>query len=120
MICTVGYQLGSPDELVEQLVCADESVVVDVHGNPKRLRRGATSHAECPAMSSAYLAEHPEVRDQSSQLMSSVARTDREACLLCYERHPQDCHRTRLLDAGGPSDGVERLGTEGAPRLLKV
>lgn len=152
MICTMGYQLRSPDELVEQLLCAGVNVVVDVRetpwsqrpayrktalskalgeagieylhapfaGNPKRLRREASSHAECLDMYSAYLAEHPEVRYQFSQLMSSLARTDRKACLLCYERHPHDCHRTRLLDAVGLTDGVEHLGTEGAPRFLKV
>jgi uncharacterized protein (DUF488 family) len=152
MICTVGYQLRSPGELVEHLVGAGVDVVVDVRetpwsqrpayrktalaralgeagieylhapfaGNPKRLRREAKSHAECLDLYSAYLVEHPEVGEQFAQLMASLVHADRKACLLCYERHPHDCHRTRLLDAVGLSAGVEHLGTEGAPRFLKA
>lgn len=152
MVCTVGYQLRSPAELVEQLHRAQVDVVIDVRetpwshipgyreralraalaaegiqyiharfaGNPKQFRKTARSHAECLDMYRDHLKRHPEIAEQFASLLHDLGERDLKGCLLCYERHPEDCHRQLLLEALGLGASVEHIASEGAPRLLKA
>jgi uncharacterized protein (DUF488 family) len=90
-------------------------------GNPKELRRSARSHADCLKEYDRLLASSPELVDRFAEHLSEWLEDGLRPCLLCYERHPADCHRTRLLErAVQRIDGpvvVQHLGVMGAPRL---
>lgn len=90
-------------------------------GNPKELRRTATSHAQCLAAYDRHIQEAPEIIEQFAFYVASWAEEGIRACLLCYERHPDDCHRAVLLNRvtevlEAPVE-VKHLGPEGADRL---
>lgn len=93
-------------------------------GNPKELRRAAATHAECLAAYAEYLNNNPAIVQELGDLVASYQGVGRRVTLFCYERHPDDCHRSILasaLDRRFPS-GIEvlHLGADGAPRLIPV
>ena len=51
--------------------------------------------------------ELPEAIAQGAQMLALA--TDKPSALLCYERDPQHCHRTLLLDAMAPEAEVSHL-----------
>ena len=91
-------------------------------GNPKRLRSMAGSHRECLEMYGSYLAETPTIVDQLEADALRWAAKGLRPCFFCYERHPDDCHRSILLDTWAVRRGgalkVQHLATEGAPRFV--
>lgn len=153
-IFTIGYQLRSLADFVQELQRAGVDVVLDVRevawsnrreysqgslraalgaigieyiharfaGNPKELRRAASSHEECLKMYDEYLDASPSIVAEFDSTLTQLIQDGRKACLLCYERHPGDCHRTILLRHWKESTGAEaevlHLSTEGAPRLI--
>jgi len=90
-------------------------------GNPRAIRRAASSHEECLQGYSDHLNRNDGVLEAFDQLMMQWAKAGAPVCLLCYERHPNDCHRSILLSAwvGSrcPSVQVKHMGQDGAPRL---
>lgn len=88
-------------------------------GNPKELRRTAESHEDCLFSYAGYLTERPEVVDNLTALIDDHLMEGRSSCLICYERHPNDCHRSILLERIKQIKEVEvvHLEPDGAPRL---
>ena len=87
-------------------------------GNPKWIRQSARSHEECLAMYRAHLNAHPRIAERLRALLEELSREGEKGCLLCYERHPEDCHRHILLEVLGLEARVEHLGPDGAPRFV--
>lgn len=155
-VCSIGYQKRSIHLLLDELIAAGVTHLVDVRenpwsrqkgyakgalskalvevgieyvhlkhaGNPQEHRRLAASHAECLEMYAEYLAKRPEIVEQMDAELSPLLAAGSRVCLFCYERHPDDCHRSILLDAWGRIRGetrpltVDHLAPEGAERLL--
>lgn len=86
-------------------------------GNPKRFRKEAASYREALDRYRAYLEENPSILAQFGGLLDRMLEQKLRCCLLCYERHPEDCHRQILLEALGASGSVEHLAPDGAPRF---
>lgn len=90
-------------------------------GNPKELRRKAESHEACLDLYAEHLVSAADILVKLSELLEGLWKKGRSPCLLCYERHPGDCHRSVLLSRwSSASNGtleVIHLGTSGAPRL---
>jgi uncharacterized protein (DUF488 family) len=65
-------------------------------GTPKEGRLAARS-GDAAAMLRIYNKhlKTPEAREQLDELIALV-RSGRRVCLLCYERDPRQCHRTRI------------------------
>lgn len=115
----------SKSALIENL----DAVGIDyVHasfvGNPKRFRNKAESYRECLKKYQGYIYAKPGLLDEFNDLMQKLVGGGRKVCLLCYERHPHDCHRSLLIDAWRERYAVDveirHLGVEGAPRLMDV
>lgn len=93
-------------------------------GNPKKLRRSATSYEECLARYADHLRNNPEVIRRFDSLVRRLLVDGYRICLTCYERHPDDCHRSVLLEHWQKfrEDQAEvefrHLATEGAPRFV--
>lgn len=91
-------------------------------GNPKELRRAASSHAQCLADYDRHIQATPDVVQRFADYLQGWAEDGVSPCLLCYERHPEDCHRTvllnRVLQLLDRPVKVEHLGPDGAPRFL--
>jgi uncharacterized protein (DUF488 family) len=88
-------------------------------GNPKAFRKSGASHAEILAQYESYLGSHPAVMDELEAVVTPLIESGEQVALLCYERHPDDCHRGFLARnwrerAGGD---VEHLEPTGARRL---
>lgn len=113
-----GYRRSALEEALK--ASGIEYIHAGFAGNPKRLRDAADSHEECLAMYRRYLDENPGVVDDFRNLLTRLGEDGRVGCLLCYERHPDDCHRSLLLDAAGALNVTQHLGPEGAPRFLKA
>ena len=91
-------------------------------GNPKALRRAARTHDDALARFERHLAGHPEIVTALTQLFADQPRSRRAICLLCYERHPADCHRLTLIQHWRQSTEewktpVDHLAPDGAPRF---
>jgi uncharacterized protein (DUF488 family) len=91
-------------------------------GNPQSIRRAATSHEACLRGYSEHLDQNDAVLLQFDELLSRWLLEGVRICLLCYERHPDDCHRSILLDAWvsqhRPDACIRHIGSDGAPRLM--
>jgi uncharacterized protein (DUF488 family) len=90
-------------------------------GNPKELRRSAASHDDCLRLYAEYIRERPEIVERFHDLIMELVASAGSVCLVCYERHPEDCHRFLLLESWQEFTGEEavilHLEPSGAPRL---
>jgi uncharacterized protein (DUF488 family) len=97
-----------------------EYVHASFAGNPKWLRGTASSHEECLAWYDWYLDEFTEIVESFEYVIAEWARAGKRVCLLCFERHADDCHRgvlaKRWEERGAGS--VRHLAVEGCERLL--
>lgn len=150
---SIGYQLRSAEELIDALVQAGVSCVLDVRetawshkkglsktalaagleaagvsyrhlrfaGNPKKLRQRAQTHADCLDAYDSYLSDCPEIVAAFDAVVRELGEAGQAGCLLCYERHPADCHRSILIHRWALASPlpvtVLHLGPEGAPRF---
>lgn len=93
-------------------------------GNPKEIRRSALNHNACLADFSAYLDRNPEIVDQFDKKLGDLVRQGKNICLVCYERHPDDCHRTIVIkswiEAHNIDAQVTHLGSYGAKRFISL
>lgn len=153
-ILTMGYQMRTLTDFVEELRAASVDVVIDVRetpwsqrrdfskaslidalgrtgiryvhawfaGNPKENRRTAATHKECLDNYARYLEEIPDVVTIFEELMGEIATEGWRACLVCYERHPDDCHRSILVEKWQErtetARHIKHLSPDGAPRFL--
>ena len=90
-------------------------------GNPKAIRTQATSHAESLELYAAHLAEQPEILQQLEDTIRPLLSMGKNVCLVCYERHPADCHRAILAygwrDMLSTQATITHLDPDGAPRF---
>lgn len=88
-------------------------------GNPKRFRDAAESHEQCLNMYEEYLKANPAITESFRNLVSQHLQDDKSPCLMCYERHPMDCHRSILLRHSTINAEIEHLGETGADRFTR-
>ena len=93
-------------------------------GNPKSLRRSAASHEECLNDYGAYLKVNPKIVCDFDELVLQLMHEGSSICLVCYERHPGDCHRNVLLKTWMKTmrrkHPIIHLGCEGAKRFTSI
>jgi uncharacterized protein (DUF488 family) len=65
-------------------------------GNPKWLRSAADSTEEMLDWYGWYLKEFPEVEAELHGLVEEKLEQERRVCLVCFERNPEECHRSVL------------------------
>lgn len=91
-------------------------------GNPKAIRRAASTHRDCLERYSDHLDRNEDVLEEFDRLVMQYVEVGIAVCLLCYERHPEDCHRSILLrawmEAHARSPKIRHIGQEGTPRLI--
>ena len=77
-------------------------------GTPADGRAAARAgrHAELERIYAGQL-ELPEAMAQGAQMLELAA--EKPSALLCYEREPEHCHRTLLIDAVAPDAEVTHL-----------
>lgn len=117
------YKRGFSKKQLEQALA--EAGIEYLHlkfaGNPKKIRSAATSHSACLSAYDRHIQSQPALVERFAGYLSEWARSGVKACLLCYERHPDDCHRTvllnRALEVLGRSVDVQHLGPDGAERF---
>jgi uncharacterized protein (DUF488 family) len=115
-----GFSKGA---LSDALAAADiDYVHAKFAGNPKRLRAEAHTHEECLALYRSFLAQEEMLVVQFDTLIAELHAHGKRVCLTCFERHPDDCHRSILADLWRQRGRrkVEHLATDGAPRFLAV
>ena len=90
-------------------------------GNPKPLRRIAASHQHCLELYADHLEQQPDIVAQFDAWLQPRLAQGQSVCLLCYERHPADCHRAILLYRWQAQTGhdalIVHLDPDGAPRF---
>ena len=89
-------------------------------GNPKRLRRTAKSHAECLSRYRSYLASDSQIVDEFDELVDDRVSRGLSVAIVCFERHPGDCHRSILAHAWAERGyrQVEHIAPDGCRRLV--
>ncbi|MCC7439205.1 MAG: DUF488 domain-containing protein [Armatimonadetes bacterium] len=127
-IYSLGYQGITIDQYVEALISHNIEIVIDVRetpwsykagfsrkplnqalmdagityvhlrsaGNPKENRRTAQSVTECLSRYQEHLANNPACLNDIVDIIES---TKGGVCLTCYEYHPNECHRSIIIDA---------------------
>lgn len=92
-------------------------------GNPKRNLKKTATHRECLNAYRDHVESTPEVLEDLSGLLVPHLDAGLRVCLLCYERHPEDCHRSILLDEWQRGTGIQvtinHLDPDGADRFLE-
>jgi uncharacterized protein (DUF488 family) len=85
-------------------------------GNPKSLRSAAKDNDEALRLYAEHLGLHPEILDQLDALLGPLRSQGKRACMICFERHPRDCHRGILAEAWARPRGIglRHLATESA------
>jgi uncharacterized protein (DUF488 family) len=121
---SIGYEGRTPDELIDSLIEAQVERLLDVRALPLSRKKGFSKTAlaarlaasgieylhlraagnpfrhlradpeRCLAAYDDHLRSHPEVLD----LVMTASRGHRVA-MLCVERQPATCHRSRILQA---------------------
>ena len=92
-------------------------------GNPKALRVGASSHAEVLARYRRHLESRPDVVDQLEAELYLPLLLGEVPALTCFERHPDDCHRSILAAAWAdrdPTRQVVHLAGDGCARWVRA
>jgi uncharacterized protein (DUF488 family) len=91
-------------------------------GNPKVLREAAPTHRDCLRRYSQHLMSRPDILEAFDELVGQALDAGKRICIICYERHPDDCHRGILAEKWreGTWRSVEHLGSDSSCRLLQV
>jgi uncharacterized protein (DUF488 family) len=89
-------------------------------GNPKNLRRSATTHHECLQKYAAYLDDSDQIVDAFDELVTAMIAEGKKVCLTCFERHADDCHRSIIADRWRRRGrrAVRHLATDGCVRMI--
>jgi len=88
-------------------------------GNPKRFRDAAGSYEECLKMYESHLEANPGITQAFRALVRDFLENGESVCLMCYERHPLDCHRSILLRHSALEERTVHLGINGADRFTE-
>jgi uncharacterized protein (DUF488 family) len=90
-------------------------------GNPASIRKAATSAGETLQAYREHLRQNPDAVDELLAHIRGAAGRCRAACLTCFERLPEECHRSVLVEAlleRDPSIEVVHLGAGSQLPLL--
>jgi len=85
-------------------------------GNPKRFRDSADTPKECLQLYEEHVEATPEIPRQFRHLVEELAEDGDAICLMCYERHPLDCHRSILLRHADLAEAAIHLGATDGDR----
>jgi uncharacterized protein (DUF488 family) len=90
-------------------------------GNPKSIRRQAHDHADCIRQFELYLESSPLLEAEFDLMIRQCLVREQRICLMCYERHPEDCHRSVIARRWAARHGAQVLHLEagGCPRLIE-
>ena len=111
---TIGYEQATPKAFMGELKRAKVKLVVDTRAVAASRRPGFSKRQLAAALDEegiAYIhlqklgtptegAKHlktPEAKDAMEELVALV-RSQGPICLLCYERDPAHCHRSRIAE----------------------
>lgn len=89
-------------------------------GNPKWIRSMADSHEECLSLYREYIEGVDGLVEGFLGFIAELVGQGLRVCLVCYERHPDDCHRgvlAGLLEKHGAAC-VEHIAPDGRPRMI--
>jgi uncharacterized protein (DUF488 family) len=91
-------------------------------GNPKKLRAAAANHAACLDAYRVYLKQNEEIVDKLDDVIRPYLSDGVNVCIVCFERHADDCHRSILGEAWCRQGrrSVKHLATTGCSRLIQV
>lgn len=67
-------------------------------GNPSRNRKTARNATECLSRYRRHLKDHAGCLAELLTIIRNGSEAGRPACLTCYERESQNCHRSVLLE----------------------
>ncbi len=97
-----------------------EYVHASFAGNPKRFRAQAKTHKASLESYRRHLEANPAIVDEFDELVSGFLRGGQRVCITCFERHPDDCHRSILATQwrGQRRVRVEHIDPTGCPRLI--
>ena len=111
-----GFSKGALEQRLRKVDV--EYIHASFAGNPRWLRREAPAHADCLAWYDWYLDEFHEIVESFDDLIRELAELGLRACLTCFERHADDCHRGILASRWQARRcGVAKhLATDGLPR----
>ena len=91
-------------------------------GNPKALRAAAPTHAACLDAYRQLLERETAITERFDALVLPYLEAGTAVCITCFERHPEDCHRSILAAAwkrrAPRRRRVEHLATTGCARLV--
>jgi uncharacterized protein (DUF488 family) len=68
-------------------------------GNPSSIRKNVSTPEECLRLYREYLKSNQACVGELYSYARLAYESGRPACLTCYERNPQHCHRSVLIDA---------------------
>jgi uncharacterized protein (DUF488 family) len=89
-------------------------------GNPKWIRSIAETHEECLDFYREYIETVDGLVDGFIEFIVDLLDRGLRVCLVCYERHPGDCHRgvlAEFLEKRGDLD-VHHIAPDGRPRMI--
>lgn len=91
-------------------------------GNPKSIRTSTRSNWKVLEEYGRHLDRHPYVVERLTEWIARGQDAGKRVCLICYERHPGDCHRGVLAGrwAAAGHGAVEHIAPEGCPRLVAL
>lgn len=89
-------------------------------GNPKALREATGDHAACLAAYASLLRRRPSIVERFEELLAPYMREGAGVAIMCFERHPGDCHRAILAEAWRRRGRrrVAHLAPEGCVRMV--
>ena len=89
-------------------------------GNPKWIRSVADSHEDCLGLYREHLEATDGLADAFVEMMASLLQQGLRVCLVCYERHPGDCHRGVLAELveNRINATIQHIAPEGRPRMI--
>lgn len=67
-------------------------------GNPGRIRKTARTAAQCMTRYRSYLNQDPRALELLLEEIQLSDRHDITLCLTCYERDPENCHRSVIVN----------------------
>jgi uncharacterized protein (DUF488 family) len=89
-------------------------------GNPKWIRSIAGTHEDCIGFYRQYLEAAEWLVDAFVDFVCEMIDRGLRVCLVCYERHPGDCHRGVLAELleKRTATAVQHIAPEGRPRMI--
>jgi uncharacterized protein (DUF488 family) len=99
---TIGYEQAKPDVVLSELKRAKVDLLVDTRAVAASRRPGFSKRQLAASLDEAGIAYihlqklgTPEAQASLGELLALI-KSGKRVCLLCYERDPNECHRSRI------------------------